>query len=164
MSIRSNLDTSTVCLQQADATVLSRRGSYFYFSMRAVKASQNKQTQAKLLLFFFFFPALCPLLFGRAALLPFTAGSPHGEMQCQRTAAFWWSTHVSMKSIYSLFTCGKPSRPYTLYISVFLKQHFLRMSGSFSSVKMWAILQVNCDYLMTHLPVVVWILNNCIFN
>lgn len=89
MSIRSNLDTSTVCLQQADATVLSRRGSYFYFSMRAVKASQNKQTQAKLLLFFFFFffPALCPLLFGRAALLPFTAGSPHGEMQCQRTAA-----------------------------------------------------------------------------
>lgn len=58
MSIRSNLDTSTVCLQQADATVLSRRGSYFYFSMRAVKASQNKQTQAKLLLFFFFFSLL----------------------------------------------------------------------------------------------------------
>lgn len=98
MSVHNNLDAGTACLQQADATVFSRRGSYFYFSMRAVKASQNKQTQVKLL-FFFFFAVPCPLLSGRTALLLFTAGSPHGEMQRQRTAAFWWSTHVYMKSI-----------------------------------------------------------------
>lgn len=96
----NNSDAGIVYLRQADATVLSRRGSYFYFSMWAAKAFQNKQTLEKFLPLFFAAPY--PLLFGGKALLLFMAGSPPGEMQCQRTAAFRPSPCVYMRSMYSL--------------------------------------------------------------
>lgn len=99
MSIHNNLDTGTICLWQADATVLSRRGSYFYFSMRAVKASQNKQTQVKLLLLFFLLlPAPCSLgeqhcscsqqgaLMGRC--------SAKGQLPFDGPHMFIWKVHI----------------------------------------------------------------------
>lgn len=115
MSVHNNLDVSTVCLRQADATVLSRRGSYFYFSMRAVKATQNKQTQVKLLLFFLLLPAPCSL----------------GEQHCTRSSrepswgdavpkdSCFLMVHTYLYEKYIFFiACGKPANVYVVYFSI----------------------------------------------
>lgn len=124
MSIHNNLDTGTICLRQADATVLSRRGSYFYFSMRAVKASQNKQTQVKLLLLFF--RCSLPLALWENSTAPVHSREPSwGDAVPKDSCLLMVHTCLYGKYIF-LITHGKPARPYMLYISVFWKAAFLK--------------------------------------
>lgn len=144
MSVHNNLDTGTVCLQQADATVLSRRGRYFYFNMRAVKASQNKQTQVKLLLLFF----CCSLSLAlwENSTAPVRSREPPWGDAVPKDSTFWWSTQVYMESTYSIPHVESQPDHTCCTFQYFGKQHFKRMSGSFASIEMLAILWISCNY------------------